>query len=493
MLGAGNRGDSRQKHPSKSRECFWKSVVEAPGVEPVDQPKPTEPGIRKKVEKIGYSCCRWHDSELLILLAFRWNIFCILHKTIQRLRGRKSSMRKLELGKRSSLAPHNFCLLIILGLSITGHGWATEKKPLLKSGAPFSLNKFHPANIFKIVREKLCGQVKDGKLSFRVINESHPLNVLSGNSIPLTCGPSVYSNQGFAESPERQAEIANFIMQQFGIKEKGPFLDVGFGGNIHIANAFGIAGIPSFAIDLMAGSLAGGESLHQPPKFVRKNEEGVAILQGDIAQIGEKHSALKKQKFGLIYFGGSWASGGNNWTVGGEMAEAKFRNLGMKGTSTEFVSNEQTKILNVCKKHLTGNGLIGVVSSRYAFHGAGWDFRSLPEEKLSFVELVFRLKEQGAKEICLVGISQKRFDELLTDSQKIQDGKQTIWPLKADEISKIRSHLRTVSALPSEDAVSQFGDDPTYRKNELHEVINSLKDVQALNDLARIDAIFASF
>ena len=271
-------------------------------------------------------------------------------------------------------------------------------------------------------------------------------------------------------------------------------LDVGFGSNIHISNTFAIEGLKACAMDEQQGDYSTEESIWHAPRKVRTNEKGVEILNGDVADIDSKGSAVKEQQFGLILFNGSWISGGNNWTVAGEVLEAKYHN---KQNQTEamvrFMDKEKEIILQSCKKHLTSNGLIGMVSSRYAFHGAGHGFDQLPEEKLSFIDLFNRFQRLGAKKIFLVGVTQDGFNQILTRSIEQYPEKYAEFKLTQEEIDSTRTKLKSVSDLPIEDVYSRYGDDPDYQKSLIRDSIEATANIPELNALARVDAIFAEF
>jgi len=331
-----------------------------------------------------------------------------------------------------------------------------------------------------------------------IINENDPSNLLSDTSRNLDLSFSFsalpYSNEGFAENPERQSDLARFLIEKLGLKKKGAFLDVGFGVNIHVSNTFADEGIEAYAIDEQQHDHTGGESMWHAPRKIRKNEKGVEILSGDIADLGARESQLKDNSFGLILFNGSWTAGGNNWTVAGEVLEAKYHNRPDKTESlVEFMDKEKDEILELCKRQLSRNGLIGVVSSRYAFHGAGYRYSQLPDEKLSFVDLYDRFQRLGAKRLYIFGVSQEGFDQMLARSIEQYPKEQEEFKLKQEEIDSVRQALRDVSSLPGEDVYSRYGDNPDYQKSRIRGVKEATKSTSELNAIARIDAIFAEF
>ena len=349
-------------------------------------------------------------------------------------------------------------------------------------------------NIDEIVRISNKGQVYSSP-TVEIIDENTKGNVLSNKSrlfsLYPSCDMSVFSTEGFAENSEKQTELANFLIGRFGVKQRGALLDVGFGTNLHVAKTFVSKGIKASAIDSI--------------KNDKKNPAvtGVEIVTGDISDISGPSSKLRSNKFGLILFNGSWISGGNNFTVGGEVMEAKYHELKSKSQScVQFIDEERDRIVGACKDHLTSVGLIGVISSRYAYHGAGWNFDKLPEEKLSFVDLYERFMRLGAKKIYLVGLSQKGFDELLNESKahfKIPERRSLVNPddlpevLSEEEIRGIRRGLTNIENLPREDVYTNFGDNTEYQRKRIKNVLEATKDIPELREPARIDAIFAEF
>ena len=342
-----------------------------------------------------------------------------------------------------------------------------------------------------------------------IIDEEDSSNVLSSKSRDFSFHyvlPGLpYSGEGFAHNVEGQYDVADFLIRQLNLKERGPLLDVGYGSNIHIANRFADSGIGSFAVDLNTGGSSVPGNLWTSPVYIGKNENGVNLYRGDISDLSNDNSELKNNKFGLILFNGSWSSGGNNFTAF-EMMDGKYHNLDEnEKTFVEFMEDEKHKILKASKEHLTENGLFGVCSSRYAFHGEGVSFGYIPDEKLHFVELYYDLVRLGAKEIYLVGMSQDGFDKVFErskenpvndlESYKTSVERFGIFELSETDIDGVREQLRSVDNLPRSDCYSEspIHTGGEYRRQYLLEIIEATKDVPELNQLARIDALFARF
>lgn len=337
-------------------------------------------------------------------------------------------------------------------------------------------------------------------ISIQVFDESDPGNVISDRyrnfGLPSQFGIAPYSTEGFAEDLAKQTELARFFIYKLGLKNRGPLLDVGFGANIHIANTFISEGMEAYAIDAQQHDHTDKESIWHAPRLVRTNGEGVNILSGDIADISSKESVLRSEQFGLVLFNGSWTAGGNNWTVAGEVMEGKYHNKSSKTESLiKFMDREKDKILRSCKEQLTVNGLIGVVSSRYAFHGAGYSYSQLPEEKLSFIDVFDRLQRLGAKRIYLFGITQRSFDEMLVRSSKAYPPEDDKDKLPQETVESVREQLKTVFNLSREDIYLRYRikSESKYQKARIDSIVEATKNTPELNNLARIDAIFAEF
>jgi hypothetical protein len=331
-----------------------------------------------------------------------------------------------------------------------------------------------------------------------IIDERDPNNLLSNTDrnfyLSFHFNVLPYSTEGFAENPEQQSKLARFLIEKLALKERGALLDVGFGANIHISNTFAGEGIVAYALDEQPHDHTSRESMWLAPRKVRENEQGVEIMSGDIADIGSQGSQLADKTFGLVLFNGSWTAGGNNWTVAGEVMDAKYYNRPDKSeTLAEFMDKETDEILDSCKGKLSKNGLIGIVSSRYAFHGAGYEYSQLPDEKLSFVDVYDRLQRLGAKKFYIFGVSQEGFDQMLARSVEQYPVEHEQFKLKPEEINSVREQLRTVSDLPNEDVYSRYEDNQNYQKSHIAGVKDATEDISGLNAVARIDAIFAEF
>ncbi len=360
-----------------------------------------------------------------------------------------------------------------------------NNQPIENTNTDSILQKFA-----KMISHKYTTDIKDSTYpELEIIDENSDGNILSNSNEKILISSGYesafgYSSEGFAEDIAKQKSIADFVIQKFACKGRGDFLDVGCGSNIHIADRFAESGILSFAIDAHHLDSSTGESLWSEPRLKNVSANGAEIYSGDIAAIEGQNSQLSGRKYGAVLFNGSWASGGNNFTVAGEIMEFKhYDKGGDRNELLPFMDEEKNKILKACKEHLTPNGVMGIISSRYAFHGAGYSFDQYPDEKLSFVDLYSRFMDLGAKKIYIVGLSQEGLDKLLPREEEF------------DEKTKIiRNQLKSCKNLPIVDLYINIGSDHDgFEKELIKKTLGKVGEIPALDKIARIDAIFAEF
>src|SRR3989344_6650521 len=111
-----------------------------------------------------------------------------------------------------------------------------------------------PTETHPLPRNELS--VTPENIAIEVIDEGDRANIFSNpqRNIDLTRKTEETehmseSTEGFAQNSQRQIETARFIIERFNIIQRGPLLDVGFGGNLNIAATFVQSGIDAFAID----------------------------------------------------------------------------------------------------------------------------------------------------------------------------------------------------------------------------------------------------
>jgi len=304
-----------------------------------------------------------------------------------------------------------------------------------------------------------------------VIDENDPQNIFSNTNkdfvLNLKTTYTPVSSEGFHRSIEGQKAIAGLISAKFaGVLRMG-VLDVGFGENIYLISALAKQGINVCAIDIrrdptwerVADSTRMGEFnekpfLHEPRK--ETEFEGIEIFSGSIARISNERSHLRSRKFGLVLFNGSWHSTGNNYTI--------YKDIQGFGESVDKMTT-----LRGCADHLAENGLIGIISPRYAYHGEGYPYGDWPVEKEEFAKLFLKLQSLGAKRFFMIGLSREGFDAIYKRSyENVDEERKQVWAWRTD-VSVVKRKL------------DNFRDSfPAQLPNEFHQ-------------LTRLDALFAQF
>ena len=374
-----------------------------------------------------------------------------------------------------------------------------------------------PTETHPLPRNELS--VTPENIAIEVIDEGDRANIFSNpqRNIDLTRKTEETehmseSTEGFAQNSQRQIETARFIIERFNIIQRGPLLDVGFGGNLNIAATFVQSGIDAFAIDgrrhpgwiakVNSGSMGFNTEVFWDNPVEREVIEGVRICSGDIVRIAEPGSDLVNHRFGLILFYGSWTSGSCNFTIedrykmAEQYIEEELRRQLVKPIEDELYSRrrdafqrepferriaeatkrieqaiKQAKIpqlgkeatLRVLPPHLAENGLIGFVSSRYSYRGGGYCFEDLPQEKSEFIDLYRKLVSLGATKIYLIGISSQNFEQIIRRSLRGGQKQKRKDKLSLEEAMRVKRILDSDEFVPT----------PEFKS------------------LARIDALFA--
>ncbi|MFM2415145.1 MAG: hypothetical protein RI911_838 [Candidatus Parcubacteria bacterium] len=325
------------------------------------------------------------------------------------------------------------------------------------------------------------------------------------DAIPLR-GFSHLSSEGFAGNEAGQAQIAHFLAEKLHLKERGPVIDVGFGANVFVSKAFADLGIESHALDAYTANknhTYDRSMFDVPATSEGVNEHGVYVYTGDVTALQSEGSVLKGKKFGCVLFNGSWVSGQNNFSVVGEMMEFKDHDLQQgritrSGSNSTFYDGEKDRAVTSCVASLAPHGLVGVVSSRYAFHGGGYSFDQLPYEKLQFMDLYDRLKRQGAKKFYAFGITPAGLSTQVSLSIAEHESRgERVLHESEDHISvgMVERALTDQDAMPQEPEYYQGrarGEEE--RERALFEDMRMrTKDAPLFQQLARIDALFAEF
>lgn len=236
-------------------------------------------------------------------------------------------------------------------------------------------------------------------------------------------GESPVSTEGYAHNAEKIEETVRRLANILQLKSAQRTLDVGYGSNLAVMETFHRLGLDSYGLDSQdAPKGRRAESSYNPPKF-NAVQNGIKKYWGTIEELLNPESELNGQKFDLFVFWGSWDSGGNNWAIGGgemgwfrAVADLKkvYGPTTLEGGTfnpydnpevNEQLARTKDKILEDCRASLNPNGGILIVSSRYAYHGAGFAIDQLPLEKRVNLRIAGKFADLGAREIYLFGLS----------------------------------------------------------------------------------------
>ena len=373
----------------------------------------------------------------------------------------------------------------------------------------------------KVEKVELNGVKPSGEEATRltptvvVINESDPGNILSDPSRGFDfLKNTLYhreSLEGFANNYSLQKDLASYFIDRFNIVSRGPLLDIGFGTNTGFPGQFRQAGILTSGVDVrrnpgwMKNDGMGNMSFdrnqyYKAPQEVDSVTTGFRTYDGDIILMDADDSHLKNQKFGLITFMGSWSSPGNNFSIEERQREVVKINLNKdlkpwplhiekiphhmrdqivrarrliqqeiekKMKQSGIAHDGERKVLEICVGHLLDRGMIGIVSSRYAYRGAGYFFEDLPDEKQEFSWLYQQFLDLGTTTIYLIGMS--------------RDGFNKAFQMKPNSIST-NEYDKEVSTLLDQS-----------KREEVKDRLFEPTGIDSLDELVRIDAIFAEF
>jgi hypothetical protein len=317
-----------------------------------------------------------------------------------------------------------------------------------------------------------------------------------------------YSTDGYSHNDQAVQDTTKKLAQIIGLTPGQGTIDVGYGSCLVVAATLKELGMDAYGLDSQDGldKEKFGAPIFVPPHF-NAEQNGVKKYCGTIEELLHPESELRDQRFDLFTFWGSWDVTGNSYTVGGEMAWLRaFEQVQAKYIKeinphqypydmeiNIIIQETKDKIFLDCISRLNPNGGILIVSSRYAYHGAGYSTAQLPEEKRMNLALVKRFKDLGAKEVCLIGLSK---DKLARDMDPEELNKKV-----EDAICK------SVSSDPERDR-SLYPDFAKVRRSltddhflfthydgfvllPLPETAEKIKAMQI--PLGRIDAVYARF
>jgi len=169
------------------------------------------------------------------------------------------------------------------------------------------------------------------------------------------------------------------------------------------------------------------ESSFVPPHF-NAAQNGVKKYCGSIEEILHKDSELKNVMFDLFSFWGSWEAGWNLVTIGVDSSRIRAIKECPDKKSGNFsrelcglMQENKNKTLGNCVTLLNPHGGVMIISSRYAYNGAGFLTEQLPCEKRANLNSTLSLINLGASEICLLGVSKSEVQKQLKKYPEFSD------------------------------------------------------------------------
>lgn len=289
------------------------------------------------------------------------------------------------------------------------------------------------------------------------------------------------SPEGYSHNWGAIKRAVRQLSEIIGIPCGARTLDIGYGQNLTVAATLQGLGMSAYGLDSVNDvppSKKGTRPFFLPPQFHR-NHGGVQLYYGTIEELLHEDSQLKDTKFDLMTFWGSWESGGNNFTIGGEMGWFRaVEELERAGTPFEIygplplakMRETREKVLRDCASALRSKGGILIVSSRYAGHGAGFSTDQLPYEKRINLMLAQSFATLGAQHIRFFGVSKEEVERQLAPY----------------------TMLRDISAkLSDDDTLFVEGE---IGKNEAYPSVEQIAAMRSMHvPLGRIDALYAQF
>lgn len=234
-------------------------------------------------------------------------------------------------------------------------------------------------------------------------------------------GSSPASREGFYHNNEAHRNAGRKIASLLKLPQNSKVIDIGWGRNSFIADGLRSAGLDVSLIDYNTEEVEPdpNDPLTLPPVELDELEGKFHNFAGNVADISHPNSALKDAKFDLATFNGSWLAGGYNCTVS-ESLEARlhqkygssFPGYNDPRVIADMDEYRMQVLSNVCD-HINPGGYIYFGSSRFAYHGAGYEFDDYPREKLNQLDLMAQMRKLGAKKVLVIGVTNDKMKEAL--------------------------------------------------------------------------------
>ena len=267
------------------------------------------------------------------------------------------------------------------------------------------------------------------KVDVTVVDQDHPnfpyhlpsaKPYIELDSNPFSFGQPV-SHEGFSHNDEAHRNAGRHIAKLLDLPHGSKALDIGWGRNSFVADGLQAAGLDVSLIDYNSKEVVEDPSdpLSTPPVSLGTLDDKFHNFAGNIADISHPSSVLKETKFDLAIFNGSWLAGGYNCTVSESLEGRLHEKYGKSFPGYEDprviadLDEYRGEVLSRVKDHVNPGGFIYVGSSRFAYHGAGYEFGDYPKEKLSQLDLMAQMTKLGARKIMVIGVTNDRMRDIL--------------------------------------------------------------------------------
>jgi len=229
------------------------------------------------------------------------------------------------------------------------------------------------------------------------------------------------SQEGFFHNEPAHRNAGRHIANLLKLPPGSRVIDIGWGRNLFIADGLKSAELDVSLLDY------GDDKAHPdpidpltvPPISTGDYDGKFHKFVGNIADISHPSSVLKNEKFDLAIFNGSWLSGGYNNTVSESLEARLHQKYGnnFPGYNDPRVIADldeyRQHVLSRVRDHISEGGYVYFGSSRFAYHGAGYEFGNYPEEKLNQLDLIAQMVALGARKATIIGMTNEKMQEAL--------------------------------------------------------------------------------
>ena len=332
-----------------------------------------------------------------------------------------------------------------------------------------------------------------------------PAEVSLVDSASLKFAPA--STEGYHHNDKLIKKTTKKLAEIIGLKSGQRIIDVGYGINLAVAEAMHEIGMEAYGLDAQDGlDPKKYQTTTFIPPYFNTEQNGVKKYCGTIEELISPESELKDERFDLFIFWGNWESSGYNFTIREweegrireEHPEKEFEHSPEK--LYELIQANKDKIIADVSSLLNPNGGIMIVSSRYAYHGAGFTIEHLPSEKRVMLRLGQTFFNKGAKEVYFIGLSKESVQKQLKEGSNFMDFLNKLYKGIVIESSgdtaqiqnRENSEFKKIATALSDDDIL-FGSEErvAYEAKYTTEMLRAIKNMQI--PLGRIDTVYARF